>query len=55
MHCVLVAYWTPRLGHDELRAFQASERGGEMTVVQKGDRVLFTGRSTTVLAGELRA
>jgi PhzF family phenazine biosynthesis protein len=55
MHCVLVAYWAPRLGRDELRAFQASERGGEVTVVQKGDRALFTGRATTVLAGELRA
>jgi PhzF family phenazine biosynthesis protein len=55
MHCVLVAYWAPRLGRDELRAFQASERGGEMTVVQKGDRALFTGPATTVLAGELRA
>jgi PhzF family phenazine biosynthesis protein len=55
MHCVLVAYWAPRLGRDELRAFQASARGGEMTVMQKGDRALLTGRATTVLAGELRA
>ena len=55
MHCVLVAYWAPRLGRDELHAFQASERGGEVTVVQKGDRALLTGRATTVLAGELHA
>jgi predicted PhzF superfamily epimerase YddE/YHI9 len=55
MHCVLVAYWAPRLGRDELRAFQASGRGGEITVVRKGDRALFTGQATTVLAGELRA
>jgi PhzF family phenazine biosynthesis protein len=55
MHCVLVAYWAPRLGVDELHAFQASKRGGEMEVVRKGDRALITGRSTTVLAGELLA
>ncbi len=55
MHCVLVAYWGPRLAKDELHAFQASARGGEVTVVRKGDRALLTGRATTVLAGELRA
>jgi PhzF family phenazine biosynthesis protein len=53
MHCLLVAYWAPRLGRDELRAYQASARGGEMTVVRKGDRALITGRATTVLRGEL--
>jgi PhzF family phenazine biosynthesis protein len=55
MHCVLVAYWAPRLAKDELRAFQASARGGEMTVTRKGDRALLTGRSTTVLSGDLHA
>jgi PhzF family phenazine biosynthesis protein len=55
MHCVLVAYWEPRLGKSELRAFQASARGGEMTVVREGDRALLTGRAITVLGGELRA
>jgi PhzF family phenazine biosynthesis protein len=53
MHCVLVAYWGPRLGKDELYAYQASERGGELTVVRAGDRALLTGRATTVLRGEL--
>jgi PhzF family phenazine biosynthesis protein len=53
MHCVLAAYWCPRLGKDELRAFQASARGGELGVRHAGDRVLLTGRATTVLAGEL--
>jgi len=55
MHCVLAAYWCPRLGTDELRAFQASARGGELTVRLTGDRALLTGRATTVLSGELRA
>jgi PhzF family phenazine biosynthesis protein len=53
MHCVLVAYWAPRLGKDELHAYQASERGGELTVVRSGDRAFITGRATTVLRGEL--
>jgi PhzF family phenazine biosynthesis protein len=55
MYCVLVAYWSARLDKDELRAFQASQRGGEVTVLRKGDRALLTGRAATVLAGELRA
>ena len=55
MYCVLVAYWGQRLGKDELYAFQASQRGGEVTVVQKGDRALITGEAVTVVAGELRA
>ena len=55
MHCVLVAYWGPRLGRDELHAYQASARGGEVTVLRKGDRALLTGRAVTVLAGELHA
>jgi predicted PhzF superfamily epimerase YddE/YHI9 len=54
MHCVLVAYWGPKLDKKELRAYQASARGGEVTVLRKGDRALLTGRATTVLAGELR-
>ncbi len=54
MHCVLLAYWAPRLRKDELRAYQASARGGEMTVASAGDdRALLTGRATTLLRGEL--
>jgi PhzF family phenazine biosynthesis protein len=55
MHCVLAAYWCPRLGRDEIRAYQASARGGEVHVVRAGDRVLLTGDATVVLAGELHA
>ncbi len=55
MHCVLVAYWAPKLGKHELRAFQASARGGELTVRREGDRALLAGRATTVLRGELDA
>ncbi len=38
-HCTLAAYWHERLGKDELRAFQASSRGGAVGVRRVGDRV----------------
>ena len=53
MHCVLGPYWCERLGKDELRALQASERGGAMRVRIAGDRALLTGHSITALRGEL--
>jgi PhzF family phenazine biosynthesis protein len=55
MHCVLVAYWAPRLRAGKLRALQASARGGELTVERAGDRALLTGRAITVIRGELLA
>jgi len=53
MHCVLGPYWCERLGKDELRALQASARGGTMQVRIAGDRALLTGSSLTSLRGEL--
>jgi predicted PhzF superfamily epimerase YddE/YHI9 len=53
MHCVLGPYWCDRLGKDELRAHQASARGGAMRVRIAGDRALLTGYSVTALRGEL--
>ena len=54
MHCVLSAFWCERLGVDELRAEQASARGGTMRVRLAGDRTLLAGSAVTVLAGDLR-
>jgi PhzF family phenazine biosynthesis protein len=54
-HCALAAYWSPRLGKDELRAWQASNRGGELLVRRVGDRVHLLGNAVTVLRGELLA
>src|SRR6185437_6400067 len=53
MHCVLSAYWCARLGTNELRAEQASARGGSMRVRLAGDRTLLSGSAITVLTGEL--
>ena len=50
-HCCLTPYWSKRLGKSEMFAYQASERGGEIKVKLSGDRVLFSGKSVTVLSG----
>jgi PhzF family phenazine biosynthesis protein len=52
-HCCLGPYWGQHLEKREMRAFQASRRGGSMTVRVEGDRVFLTGRAVTVLRGEL--
>ncbi len=52
-HCLLTPYWSEKLGKLEMKAFQASARGGELKVCLAGDRVLILGQAVTVLAGEL--
>ncbi len=54
-HCRLAPFWRHRLGRDELRAHQASKRGGALRVTVRDDRVLLTGRAVTVLDGRLVA
>jgi PhzF family phenazine biosynthesis protein len=52
-HCCLGPYWSQHLGKREMRAFQASSRGGHVSVRVEGDRVFLTGRAVTVMRGEL--
>jgi PhzF family phenazine biosynthesis protein len=52
-HCCLGPWWAARLGRDELRGYQASERGGAVGVRVKGARVELTGSAVTVLDGRL--
>jgi len=52
-HCALACYWSPRIGRDELLAYQASTRGGVVGVRLDGDRVLLHGDAVTVLRGAL--
>jgi len=52
-HCTLGPFWSPRLGKDEMRAFQASRRGGEIGVRVADDRVFLAGRAVTVFRGDL--
>ncbi len=52
-HCILTPYWTERLGKGEMRAFQASARGGVLRVQQAGERVLLCGQAVTVMTCHL--
>lgn len=52
-HCVLAAYWAPRLGREEMTGYQASRRGGTVRVRLRGDRVLIAGKAVTVSEVEL--
>lgn len=54
-HCALAPYWGKKLGRSEMRAFQVSERGGEVRVRLQGDRVILAGQAVTVWRGELLA
>ncbi|MBS1517904.1 MAG: PhzF family phenazine biosynthesis protein [Bacteroidetes bacterium] len=52
-HCVLAPYWSEKLGKKDLRAYQASERGGYLSVSVDDDRVMITGNAVTLISGEL--
>jgi PhzF family phenazine biosynthesis protein len=52
-HCCLGPFWAGRIGKAELRAYQASARGGEVRVRVDGGRVVLGGQAVTVLRGEL--
>lgn len=52
-HCTLVPYWAERLGKREMRAFQASARGGELFLGHDGDRVTIAGNAITYLVGTI--
>jgi PhzF family phenazine biosynthesis protein len=53
-HCALAPYWSRLTGRTEMRAYQASSRGGEMTVRLRGNRVDLVGDAVVVAAGTLR-
>ena len=50
-HCKLVPYWAARLGKDTLTAYQASKRGGVLSLRLDEDRVFITGDAVTVMEG----
>lgn len=52
-HTALTPYWAARLGKSEMRAFQASARGGALRVRLAGERVKMAGHAVTVMRGEL--
>ena len=52
-HCTLTPYWAARLGKDEMRAHQASSRGGELDRTLAGPRVHLSGRCALYLQGTI--
>lgn len=52
-HCMLAPYWATRLNKSELRAFQASRRGGEVVCRLAGDRVELEGSCVFYLEGQI--
>jgi PhzF family phenazine biosynthesis protein len=52
-HCMLMPYWVKRLGKSELRAYQASARGGELVCRLVDERVQLEGQCVFYLEGEV--
>jgi PhzF family phenazine biosynthesis protein len=52
-HCSLADFWSARLDRTELRAWQASERGGEVLVRLLGERVELEGSCVFYMQGDL--
>jgi PhzF family phenazine biosynthesis protein len=52
-HCCLGPYWQRILGKRELRAYQASRRGGRVGIRVDGERVRLSGLARTTLQGML--
>jgi predicted PhzF superfamily epimerase YddE/YHI9 len=52
-HCSLAPFWGERLGKAEMVGFQASPRGGVVTVALNRDRVKLSGLAVVTLRGEL--
>jgi PhzF family phenazine biosynthesis protein len=50
-HCALVPYWARRLGKSSFRAFQASQRGGEIACRLAGERVALEGTCVFYMEG----
>lgn len=52
-HCLIVPYWTQRLGKTGLTARQASARGGTLLCRLEGDRVFLAGQAALFAKSEL--
>lgn len=50
-HCALMDYWNQKTGKTQLKAFQASKRGGSLFLEKHDDRVVIKGKAVGVLEG----
>ncbi|MDX5340525.1 MAG: PhzF family phenazine biosynthesis protein [Cyclobacteriaceae bacterium] len=53
-HCALVDYWNQKTGKTQFRAYQASKRGGVLSLEKHDDRVWIKGKAVEVLTGSLK-
>lgn len=53
-HCVLIPYWSARLGKTALTARQLSKRGGQLWCINAGERVKIGGKVKLYLTGEIK-
>jgi PhzF family phenazine biosynthesis protein len=53
MNCTLVPFWSKRLGKTQLRAYQASPRGGDLLCADEGSRVILAGPCALYMRGEI--
>lgn len=53
VHTVLAGFWKERLGKTNLKAWQASQRGGEIFVNYYNDKTEIGGQTVTVVKGEI--
>lgn len=54
-HCCLGPFWMKKLKKNELKAWQASKRGGGLVVKVEGDRVKLIGKAVMVFKAEMTA
>ena len=52
-HCALMDYWNQKTGKTQLKAYQASRRGGELELEKHDDRVLIKGKAVVVYQAEM--
>jgi predicted PhzF superfamily epimerase YddE/YHI9 len=52
-HCLLVPYWSQRLGRTRFNATQLSPRGARLVCELDGERVRMSGKVQPYLKGEI--
>ena len=53
-HCTLTPYWAGRLNKNCMTAYQASKRGGELSLELAGERVFISGNAVTLIEGNMK-
>jgi PhzF family phenazine biosynthesis protein len=52
-HCVLIPYWSKRLGKGSMTAWQLSKRGGQLWCEDAGERVKIGGNAVLYMTGRI--